>query len=41
LNTTVKQWKTKGRKAKAYRVYYLHKMKLKGFLQKHLHWPKD
>lgn len=41
LNTTVKQWKTKGWKASVYRVYYLYKMKLKGFLQKHLHWPKD
>ena len=41
LNTTVKQWATKGRKAALYRVYYLHKMKLKGFLQRHLQWPKD
>lgn len=41
LNTTVKQWATKGRKAALYRVYYLHKMKLKGFLQQHLQWPKD
>ena len=41
LNTTVKQWATRGRKAKLYRTYYLHKMKLKGFLQKHLQWPRD
>ena len=41
FNTTVKQWTTCGRKAALYRGYYLYKMKLKGFLQKHLHWPKD
>ena len=41
FNTTVKQWATKGRKAALYRRYYLYKMKLKGFLQKRLHWPKD
>ncbi len=41
FNTTVKQWATKGRKAALYRVYYLYKMKLKGFLQRNLHWLKD
>ena len=41
FNTTVKQWGTQGWKAAVYRVYYLYKMKLKGFLQRHLHWPKD
>lgn len=40
LNTTVKQWETKGWKAALYRVYYLHKQRLKGFLQKHLQWPR-
>lgn len=33
LNTTVKQWKTKGIFALLYRKYYLQKMKLKGFLK--------
>ena len=41
FNTTVKQWATQGWKTAAYRAYYLYKMKLKGFLQRHLHWPKD
>jgi len=41
LNTTVKQWATRGLQAKLYRVYYLYKMKLKGFLQKHLQWPRE
>lgn len=36
FNTTVKQWATKGWKSALYRVYYLYKMKLKGFLQKQL-----
>ena len=34
LNTSVKQWKTKGPDAKAYRVYYRYKQKLKRFLMK-------
>lgn len=41
LNTTVKQWATKGWKAGFYRGYYLYKMKLKGFLQRYLQWPRD
>ena len=36
LNTTVKQWKTQGLKARLYRYYYLQKMKLKRFLRKRI-----
>jgi len=36
LNTTVKQWKTQGAKARIYRYYYLQKMKLKRFLRRRL-----
>jgi len=36
LNTTVKQWKTRGIKAWSYRRYYLQKMKLKRFLRKRI-----
>lgn len=33
LNTTVKQWNTRGLKARLYRAYYLRKLKLKRYLQ--------
>lgn len=36
LNTTVKQWKTQGTKARVYRCYYLQKMKLKRFLRRRM-----
>lgn len=36
LNTTVKQWKTQGLKARLYRCYYVQKMKLKRFLRKRI-----